>query len=264
MDNITLHKRLSALGITIPEGTLRRWAYEGILPRPGSLHKGKGGGSGRFSDWPEETVERAAVVYVLRHSDTKWAKPTAQAIIETKKVVDKFYDVIRESEETSDVNILDRLSALLTWVEMSDGKRGMMYASYDLHPLVVIWMATLEKIRNNKLLSEHYKATFHWTRRSDETESREIVRLDYQGVTFATSNRDSFGFTFDRATEQLQKKRTFNVNSNWNYVSVDVNKQIITITDPETREITIIDLKSSDYELFNLKNAVLPLKANKK
>jgi hypothetical protein len=264
MDNITLHKRLSALGITIPEGTLRRWVHEGILPRPGSLHKGKGGGAGRFSDWPEETVERAAVVYSLRHSDTRWAKPTAQAIIETKKVVDEFYTIIRESDETSDVNLPDRLFSLLTWVETSDGKRGMMYASYDLHPLVVIWIAILEKIRNNKLLSEHYKATFRWTRRSVKTESGEVFRLVYKGVTLATSDRDSFGFTFDRAAEQRPKKRTFNVSSNWNFVSIDVNKQIITITDPETRGITIIDLKSSDYELFNLKNAVLPLKAKKK
>lgn len=264
MDNITLHKRLSALGITIPEGTLRRWVHEGIVPRPSSLHKGKGGGAGRFSDWPEETVERAAVIYVLRHSDTRWAKPTTQAIIETRKVVDNFYDIIRESEETDDVNLPDSLFALLTWVELSDGNRGMMYASYELHPLVVIWITTLEKIRNNKPLWEHYKATFHWTRRSDETESGEIVRLVYQGVTLAKSDRDSFGFTFDRAAEQRLKKRTFNVSSNWNCVLVDVNKQIITITDPETREITIIDLKSSDYELSSLKNALLPPKAKEK
>ncbi len=264
MNNITLHERLSALEITIPEGTLRRWVHEGIIPGPKSKHKGKGGGAGRFSDWPEDTVERAAVVYVLRHSDTKWAKPTAHAILETKKVVDKFYDIIRQSEETSDISIPDRLNALLTWVETPDGKRGMMYANYDLHPLVVIWIATLEKIRNNKSLSEHYQATFHWTRRSIETDSGELVRLVYQGVTLALSDRDSFGFNYERAPEQRLKKRTFNISSNWNCVSVDVNTQMITITDPETREITIINLKSSDYELSNLKNAVLHPKSKGK
>jgi hypothetical protein len=222
------------------------------------LHKGKGGGAGRFTDWPEEAVERAAVVYVLRHSDTRWAKPTTQAIIETKKVVDKFYAIIRECEETSDVNLPDRLFSLLTWVETSDGKRGTMYASYDLHPLVVIWIATLEKIRNNKPLSERYKATFRWTRRSVKTESGEVFRLVYTGVTLVTSDRDSFGFTFDRVVEPRLKIRTFNISSNWNCVSVDANKQIIAIIDPETREITIIDLKSSGYGLSNLKNAVLP------
>lgn len=253
MDNITLHKRLRTLGITIPEGTLRRWVHEGIIPRPSSKHKGIGGGSGRFSDWPEETVERAAIVYVLRHSDTAWAKPTAQAIIETKKVVDKFYAIIRESKETGDVSLLEKLDALLIWEETPDGKRGMMYASYGLHPLVVIWIAALEKIRNNNALSEHYEVTFNWTRRNVETESGKVVRLVYEGVTLGPSDKDSLGYNYDRASEYRLKKRIFTLGTSWECVSVDANKHIITITDPETSEITVVDLKNTGYVVIDTK-----------
>ena len=97
MDNTELHEQLVALlGVDIPEGTLRRWVHDGIIPRPTSVYKGKGGGSGRFSDWPLETVEQTVVIYVLRHRDTAWAKPTNKAITETKKVVDAFYHILDE------------------------------------------------------------------------------------------------------------------------------------------------------------------------
>jgi len=78
--------------------------HDGIIPRPTSVYKGKGGGSGRFSDWPPETVEQAAVIYVLRHS-AGWIKPTNKAIIEIRKEVEAFYEMIDELNRTGDANV---------------------------------------------------------------------------------------------------------------------------------------------------------------
>jgi len=76
-----LQKRLRRLGISISEGTLRRWASAGLVPRPTTFFKRRKGtpgrppktlkfeqpSRGRFTDWPEDVVEQAAAIWAIRN-----------------------------------------------------------------------------------------------------------------------------------------------------------------------------------------------------
>lgn len=84
MDHRELDEQLAELGVRIPEGTLTRWAAEGLIPSPSAYFKKKERrlgrpsskkeaedhnewGPGRFMDWPDEAVEIAAAVWALRN-----------------------------------------------------------------------------------------------------------------------------------------------------------------------------------------------------
>jgi hypothetical protein len=60
--------RLCKLGADIPQGTLKRWAYEGLIPRPHRYRKGKGGGRGRAASWTRAAIGDAAALWAIRNA----------------------------------------------------------------------------------------------------------------------------------------------------------------------------------------------------
>ena len=163
MDFRELDSRLQEIGLNIPSSTLHKWASERLIPRPKSYTKGKGGGKGRFMDWPENAVEEAAAVYYLRHYDVAWARPTKKNILTAKDFVTRFYSIIEEAIQTEDVErSMQKFNALMTPDTMPDGRRDVFFGSYMIDPLIKTWIATIEKIRHNKPITEQFRVVFNW------------------------------------------------------------------------------------------------------
>lgn len=264
MDNTELHEQLVALlGVDIPEGTLRRWVHDGIIPRPTSVYKGKGGGSGRFSDWPPETVEQAVAIYVLRHDNTDWAKPTNKAIIATKKAVERWYNMIDEFKRTGDGTVLQRFALYLESPKKQNNKHSEMPTEYSIIPLFSKWITTLEKIRHKEPLFEPKKVTFHIY---SDISSGVILRTQFKGVTLEPSSIDGITLnhvkteTFKRTTAaavlanntyegQIDFQEVFIDLSEFGNIEYDIENQRIIITPSEKGRKLKLDLKGSGMRL---------------
>lgn len=163
--------RLHTLGVDIPPGTLRRWAAEGLISAPQRTQNPHG--RGRLSDWPETTVEEAAACWALRHFNTRWATPTVDAIKRTRRLVGK----LRETP-------FDILKAGLK----PDGNRAMFFFSYELHPLIVLWVTTVEKARHGWPIQKPAQVTFAWT--IEGTPQAGTLKHTLVGVTLEAADRD--------------------------------------------------------------------------
>ena len=68
MDLEELQSRLRELGVDIPQNTLKRWGYDGLIPRPERYKHGKGSGKkGRAASWSEDAVTEAAAIWAIRN-----------------------------------------------------------------------------------------------------------------------------------------------------------------------------------------------------
>jgi hypothetical protein len=260
------------LGVEVPKGTLRRWAHEGLIPSPQPI--GRKGERGRFVSWPQETVEQAAAVYIVRKSSRLlWAKTTKDVLLATKDVVDRFYATINEFVETGDTNVLQKLDDLLKPVKSSlfrsDGGTGCMIGGLALNPLVVTWIATMEKIRNEKPVYAHMRVCFHWNRHLVTEGGEETHKLKYDGVTLTPFVYDILSQHFGHTPAALEKRRgrkstdwekakregnviSFDQKTNWDNVQFDVKNQCITVTDIFNKNPrTVIDLKSYGLTLVS-------------
>lgn len=158
-----------------------------------------------------------------------------------------------------------------------DGARGAMYGGYELHPLVVNWIVALEKIRHDYPLSQPARVSFNWNRHAV---SESEVRVRYDGVSVEPAadntlirhmgttenakrvlrtrlaNQTDRDLSHNEFTPALQGKLTperetkFRVAEQDN-VSVDIERQQITIVDAKTRRKTVIDLSGSGVELIS-------------
>ncbi|MGB7901435.1 MAG: hypothetical protein WCG09_03220 [Halobacteriota archaeon] len=257
------------LDVEVPKGTLRRWAWQGLIPAPKPI--GRKGERGRFVSWPLETVEQAAAVYVVRHTDVRWAKTTKDALLAAKDVADHFYATINKFVETGDTNTLLKLNHFLKPAKAplfaSDGGVGW-HGGFALHPLVVTWIATLEKIRHNQPVYEPMSVRFHWNYHLVIEGGQEILKIRYDGVTLAPFVCDSLGQQYGHTPAAFEKRRgkkptdwekdksegnvlTFGQNTDWDNVKFDVKNQRISVTDPFKKSTTVIDLKSYGLMLIS-------------
>jgi len=163
--------RLHSLGVDIPPGTLRRWAAEGLISPPQRTQNPHG--RGRLSDWPEASVEEAAACWALRHFNTRWATPTVDAIKRTRRLVGKLRDTP-----------FDILKAGLK----PDGSRAMFFFSYELHPLIVLWVTAVEKARRGWHIQKPAQVTFAWT--IEGTPQAGTLKHTLVGVTLEAADRD--------------------------------------------------------------------------
>ncbi len=168
----TVTDKLSVLGLTIPAGTLRRWAAEGIVSAPRRTPNPRG--RGRLSDWPDKVVEEAAACWVLRHLGMRWAKPTVENIKRVRALVHQLYQ-----------------SPIGLWKPgvLPDGRRGMFLFSYELHPLAVSWAVTIEKVRHNWRILKPARVTFSWT--VEGTTLDRTLKLTLADVAVNDADRDT-------------------------------------------------------------------------
>jgi hypothetical protein len=191
------------VGTKIPPGTLRRWAYEGLIR--GSKPEGQKGKRGSFDAWPSETVEDAAAIYTLRHSHLPWTKPnTPKAkLLAAKKIVDQFYASFDYFRKAGDLKVLmDQFDKLLKPAPalffLPQSVNGVMFGGLELEPLVVTWIVTLEKIRHNKPLSEPIGVIFNVKSHVLAENGSEVFKPAFQGITFEVSDTDRIGILFGR------------------------------------------------------------------
>ncbi len=175
MNIVDVTDKLRTLGVTIPAGTIRRWSAEGLLPAPQRVQNPAG--RGRLSDWPDATVEEAAAVWALRHLNTKVAAPTVDVIVQVKRLVSLVYDAPWE---------------LRTWAVAPDGKRGIYLGSPALHPHLLLWVITVEKVRHYWPIVKPARVTMVWTREVAPDGTR---AMRFEGITLAEADADGFRIT---------------------------------------------------------------------
>jgi len=145
-----LKKKLSGLGITIPPSTLRNWQSEGLIS---ANSKGKGS----KVDWPESVIPTIAGIYAVRRDSEGRVKRIS--VSDLKKVRDfanNFFATLeRYRNNTDDPRLLDFYETIYTDVDfkepitLPDGSIArfrLLFLSEELHPLVMTWIATVEKL----------------------------------------------------------------------------------------------------------------------
>ncbi len=167
--------KLRALGLMIPAGTIRRWSAEGLIPPP--LRVQNPDGRGWLSDWPEATVEEAAAVWAVRHLNTKVAAPTVDVIKEVKRLVPQVYEAPWE---------------LRTWAVAPDGKRGIYLGSAELHPHLLLWVITIEKVRRNWPIVKPARVTVILTREVNPDGTRSNR---FEGIALESANENGLRIT---------------------------------------------------------------------
>ncbi|MGZ7180457.1 MAG: hypothetical protein ACXVIB_06630 [Halobacteriota archaeon] len=144
MDMDAFQRRLAAffLSDAPAESTLRRWATysEGLIHPPRRYSKGAKGGRGRFSDWPEESVEDAAACWYIRQIKRPIKRPSITALNEAKRLAKRAYTTPFGNP---------------FWLTEKPG-------GFQLYPLVVRWICTVEKIRH-KRPAEPVRVAFNWS-----------------------------------------------------------------------------------------------------
>ncbi len=265
MDSDELVSQLHNLGIDVPKGTLRRWASEGLIRGPEPV--GRKGKRGRFMSWPSESLEQAAAIYVIRGS--YGPKKKIKALLAVKELVDRFYAIVNEFREKEDPQVLEKFDELLELAKLADGTKGYVYGSSAMHPLFVMYIVTLEKIRGNQPLFEPIKVVFNWNQHLVRNEDgRESFKLRYDGVSFKNSAENAVGRHVGYTPEVFKKLHgrkptdwekeeqegkivTFDKDTDWNNVQFDVTNQQIIIKDPEKKEVRVIDLKKSGLSMLS-------------
>lgn len=203
MDMDELVTQLEELvGVKVPSGTLRRWAYEGLIPGP--EEEGKRGRRGRFCNWSREALEQAAVIYTLRHSSVPWGDTKTKFLLAAKQAVDKYYQSLADFCETRDraavtkAYLESQKKVSAPWLSFS-GKsptEGYMFGDAKLHPLIVTWIVTLEKMRHGKPLAEPFEVVFTVDPQVVYIKSEITMNPTFEGVTLEPSNSDKFRVNF--------------------------------------------------------------------
>jgi hypothetical protein len=205
------------LDVRIPKGTLRRWAWEGLISGPTPYGR-KGQRGGCFYSWPSETVEDAAVIYTLRNSDLPWGEtirgwPTTKngteiktiskkMLLETKKIVKHLYASVNKEEfESADFNDVLLLSKAVKV------PKGYMFGSFATHPIFISWVTTLEKIRKNKPLRKPLQVVFNWRFHLVHEGGEESLKLKYDGITVKPSEEETVKVSVGKYTPEAWLKR---------------------------------------------------------
>lgn len=241
MDTDELVAKLETiLDVRIPKGTLRRWAWEGLVSGPTPYGR-KGQRGGRFVSWPPETVENAAVIYTLRNENIPLASietrgtprasgrnkdkktiPT-KTLLASKAKVDSFYASLDEASKGGRPFAMSPLlvpanplylsgSAVIKFrrVQKKQGtnKTGTVFGDARMQNLIIMWIATLEKIRHGKPLDSPVAVVFNWVMSYDGGDKMSL-KTRYAGVSFEHSDHDTFREQFSTTPEALELLKSF-------------------------------------------------------
>jgi hypothetical protein len=283
------------IGVKIPSGRLRRWASEGLIPKPKlAVRNGN-----RCWVWPPEVVEQAAVIHVLRHVDLFWIYATKGAprakgnkgttvltkqLLEVKRLVERFYSSANKGSFEEDE--FHDLFGTLKLVKMPKG--GYMFGGFANHPIFVKWIATLEKIRDKRPLSKPVKVTFRFNNHLTLSEGGSIT-LTFDGISVEPFDFENVGISVGyspEVEELLRGKKWTDVeraeregrvllkvdlfSPTLKVEKEDFEKQQIVVTDPfQGLRGKVIDLKKygitmcSDEQWAEIKNNWKPVDVSK-
>ena len=169
--------RLNQLGVVIKDGTLKRWATVKLIAGP--VRDSQPGRRGARWIWPEEAIEDAAAVWALWHLETYLARHSRETIervkYEAKELHQKYTDNLRLEGLPGDE---------FRKAYDPKGVKGTYLLSYMLHPLVILWITSIEKVRHNVPIRQNRKVIFDWAKETVHGEAK----LTFYGVRLEESN----------------------------------------------------------------------------
>ena len=182
-----LQVRLRQIGVVVKDGTLRRWATTKLIAGPERFSKP--GTQGQFRDWPEEAVEDAAAVWALKNLDTYWANPNHDTIRRVKHKAKELHELYTKHLT------LDKLPGDEYRNDVTPkGEAGTFVHSYDLHPLIVLWITSVEKARHKVAIKENRSVTFCWKR--EEVQGQ--PKLTFRGAKLEESDKNELHISLSR------------------------------------------------------------------
>ena len=152
MNHKELQERLKETGIqSLPIGTLRRWAAEGLIERP--VRETRSPKRGRFAEWPEKALEDAVATWIVRYSDPVWGPPSKDRLLKIKNVAEELQTAPWKQCKIGLLQIPDDP----TYLQFEESGyspyvsqnvlNDLKYISFTPHQLVSKWLAAVEKVR---------------------------------------------------------------------------------------------------------------------
>jgi len=163
-----LQERLKETGIqSLPIGTLRRWAAEGLIERP--VRETRSPKRGRFAEWPEKALEDAVATWIVRYSDPVWGPPSKDRLLKIKNVAEELLEAPWKQCRIGIRRIPDEPSAYPAFEEQGyspyvaeDIEGNLEYISFTPHQLVSKWLAAVEKVRYKSPLRDSIIVVYDW------------------------------------------------------------------------------------------------------
>jgi len=160
-----LQSRLRRLGADIPQNTLKRWAYDGLIPKPRRIKHGKGSGKkGRAVSWDPAAIADAAALWAVKEATSRKLLPSKKRIDVIKHAVFHVYESpfaiysLRNGDTAVSVKFVDEGFPGLT---LFPGKT-LPNRSDTLNSLVVVWICAKEKARRRKPILQPVRVMMHW------------------------------------------------------------------------------------------------------
>lgn len=116
-------------------------------------------------------------MWALRHLNTKVAAPTVDTIIQVKRLVPQVYDAPWE---------------LRTWAVAPDGRRGIYLGSPEIHPHLLLWVITVEKVRHRWPIVKPARVTIVWTREVAPDGTR---KMRFEGMALEEADANGLRIT---------------------------------------------------------------------
>lgn len=181
MDLEQFQSQLHKLGADIPQGTLKRWAYDGLIPRPKRYKKGKGGGRGRAASWDRAAIADVAALWAVRNAG-------GHKLLQSKKRI----DVIREAadifhgdqypsyhtaplykdpttpwqslkiEFTDELEFWDEYGYYVPPGMKVFPRKNISERQQAMNALISAWICAHEKARNGMPLQKPARVIIHW------------------------------------------------------------------------------------------------------
>ena len=204
MKDEELRTRLLQLGADVPLSTLRRWASDGLIPKPiqdykprkrqvGHPKREAEAHPGRFSYWTQESLEAAASVWAIRHlaRPTDWSEDQMLVVTETsQKDVSKDV-IVRGQQMARSVHALlytdckkaaNRFRTYL-WPggfssQEEDQPKILNFGENRLYSLIPIYIHASERVRHHIALSTPLSISYQWAIREDGSSAWSGMRIE--------------------------------------------------------------------------------------
>lgn len=185
----TVQKRLHRLGVDIPKNTLKRWAYDGLIPRPERYKKGKGKGMGRAVSWDREAILDAASLWAVKDVSGHKLMPSKKRIDVIKHAVGHVYESPFAIYDNPPRKFQSAVGQSVSVKYINEGFPGLLLfpgktlpdRSDALNSMVVAWICAREKARRGMPIREPRRVVMHW-KTADVFEKTTIDASDHDEV----------------------------------------------------------------------------------
>ena len=200
------------LGADVPLSTLRRWASDGLIPKPiqyyksrkkrvGRPQKSKGkesqGDPGHFSYWTQESLEAAAAVWSVRHlarpadsaeGDLWVVKDTSQKDLSKSKIV-QGQQMARDLHTLLYTDCKEAASRFRTYLwpqgfssQEEDQAKILNFDENRRYALIPVCIHAAEKVRHHIALNTPLSITYEWVITENGSSGWKGLHIDRAGL----------------------------------------------------------------------------------